>query len=85
MTKTLTHEELSHDAAAGEPGRTDHPRRIVALLVAGAMAAGVVVAANVDGTASDRAPARTQNSQEVFPGCLNDVECYGEPSGLPPR
>ena len=23
-------------------------------------------------------------SSEVFAGCLNDVECYGEPSFLPP-
>jgi hypothetical protein len=84
-------------ATTAEPGRP--PRRLgykLAGAVFGLAALGAVVviadAGESTGPASTPGPASTQPAPsvqfppttEIFAGCLNDVECSGEPSHLPP-
>jgi hypothetical protein len=67
------------------------PKRIRYLLAAAifglaSMGAGLLVTIGGDSTspAPNPAPAASQRGNETFPGCLNDIECNGEPSQLPP-
>ena len=79
--------------------RAGRPRRLafrLAGLVAGFDTVGAVVVLADSGTSTGPVltpgPARTQPAPsmsyppttEIFAGCLNDIECTGEPSHLPP-
>ncbi len=75
------------------PGR--RPARIryaLASAIVGLASVGVVVLSTVGGDSTSPAPRPSAPaatvyappSSEMFPGCINDIECTGEPSNLPP-
>lgn len=88
-TDTITEPTVTTRVPDGRPRRMVY--RLTAAL-AGLAAFGGLLLAGVGGNptspAPAEAPAGAQPSPllkgEVFPGCLNDIECYGEPSRLAP-
>ena len=92
-TTTQTKPEITTRPAEARPSRI---RYVAATAIFGlaAMGAGALATIGGDSTspAPGPAPAASQavssidipRGAETFPGCLNDIECTGEPSHLPP-
>ena len=88
-TNTLTKSETSTVTPKRRPTRV---RYAVASAILGLASVGAVVVTTVGGGSNSPAPRAptpaptmfAPPSSEVFPGCINDIECTGEPSRLPP-
>ncbi len=95
MTRNVATKDAPIAYRRQERQRSEPTKRKMVLLVCGVAALGSVVVASFDASDSPKSPsAPTPGApgvdveqsplQEVFPGCLNDLECYGEPSQLSP-
>ena len=91
--KTIVRPQPAQDNTGRRAGRLGY-KLVGAAAGIAALGAVVLTAVAGDSTAPVRpsAPASTQPAPtvaypaitETFPGCLNDIECNGEPSQLPP-
>ncbi len=92
-TPTLTKPATPRTPPEARPSRI---RYAVAATILGLASMGAVALATIGRDSTSPAPRPASAApqpmssiefppgNETFPGCLNDIECYGEPSRLPP-